>query len=252
MSAQEDYLRGIADAIRAQDGTGEPIKGTDFAKRIRAITGDAGSFSATEGDYQRQRLTEVAEAIRAAEGSGGEIPAGTFAERIRAIETGDRITRFFNNARAALDRMSLDESYTTDDGMRELFFTALGPWLFLRVPTTELASPNISDIWNGAYGDFGGELFYEAGISLSLEDVQLTGVDSFTVVYTMNGTTFTTEVSPQVPGAVITGTINASIDAWIGGFQTNLDRAEAFETIRKHADENFVVLEQMMRDIFAF
>ena len=85
MSVQEDYLRGIADAIRAQDGTGDPIKGTDFAQRIRAIVGDSGSYTATEGSYQQQRLAEVAEAIRAAEGSSGQIPANTFAKRIKAI-----------------------------------------------------------------------------------------------------------------------------------------------------------------------
>lgn len=42
MSVQEDYLQGIADAIRDRDGTDEPIQASTFPERIRAIPASGG------------------------------------------------------------------------------------------------------------------------------------------------------------------------------------------------------------------
>jgi len=81
-------LTAIANAIRTQDGTSEPIPADTFAARIRALPQGVQLENTSVGvcTTQAEFLAAIADAIRAKEDSTGSIPAADFAEKILALE----------------------------------------------------------------------------------------------------------------------------------------------------------------------
>lgn len=149
MSTQGDKLKAIADAIRAKEGSSDPIAANDFPARIAAI----------ETGTQLPTLTNPGTAADMAQGKqlidqNGEIVTGTISEL-----NSNNIVYLENGSLPYLDGIDIVTRTTWTENYERIIRGT--PWIYLKTVASNFGNATAADVL------FGKTFTSEAGVKVS-------------------------------------------------------------------------------------